>query len=105
MRAVLAAVVIVSSSVALPGAADARKGIRSGHTYGAHTRYYQPRSYYYGQPGYDRQPGYAYRQPNAYSSEQAACEARAQAEDPAGIYAGYPCWARSTFGRGSGGRR
>ena len=32
------------------------------------------------------------------------CE-RARAEDPTGLFAGYPCWAREAFGRGrSGGR-
>ena len=36
-----------------------------------------------------------------------ACEARARHEDPTGRYAGFPCWAREAFGRGTqgGGRR
>jgi hypothetical protein len=28
---------------------------------------------------------------------------RAQNEDPSGQFAAYPCWARETFGRSSGG--
>jgi len=36
--------------------------------------------------------------------EQQVCEERAQAADPTGLYAGYPCWAREAFGRGAGGR-
>jgi hypothetical protein len=114
MRALVAAAVILAGAVALPGASDARKDVRGGPAYGAHHRYYQPRYYgpryyrpRYHQPRYYRpQPGYAYRQPGYYSSEQAECERRARAEDPAGVYAGYPCWARSAFGRsGGGGRR
>jgi hypothetical protein len=31
---------------------------------------------------------------------ESECERRARAEDPTGLYAGYPCWARETFGRG-----
>jgi len=27
---------------------------------------------------------------------------RAQNEDPGGQFAGYPCWARESFGRGAG---
>jgi len=36
---------------------------------------------------------------------ESECERRARAEDPAGQYAAYPCWARETFGRGSSGGR
>jgi hypothetical protein len=109
MRALLAASVVLAGAVALPAVSEARKDVRRGPAYGAHQRYDQPRYYrprYY-QPRYYRpQPGYAYRQPGYYSSEQAECERRARAEDPAGVYAGYPCWARSAFGRsGGGGRR
>lgn len=35
---------------------------------------------------------------------ESECERRARAEDPTGLYAGYPCWARETFGRGGSGR-
>jgi hypothetical protein len=38
-------------------------------------------------------------QPRAYTREDVECE-RAQHEDPSGIYAGYPCWAREAFGAG-----
>jgi hypothetical protein len=41
-------------------------------------------------------------QPRAYTREQVECE-RAQHEDPTGLYAAYPCWARETFGRGTRG--
>ena len=115
MRALLAVALIVGGAVVLPVAADARRAVRSVSESGMHPRYYRHHDYrpryrprtYYQQPGYYyRQPGQYERPPSYYSSEQAACEARAQAEDPAGIYAGYPCWARSAFGRGSsGGRR
>lgn len=36
---------------------------------------------------------------------ESECERRARAEDPTGLYAGYPCWARETFGRGQSGGR
>jgi hypothetical protein len=54
-------------------------------------RYYAP-NYYYA-------PKYYYA-PRVDSE----CERRARAEDPTGLYAGYPCWARETFGRGQSGR-
>jgi hypothetical protein len=94
MRTLLAIAVILAGFLALSGPADARKGVR-GHGY--HPRYTQPRYY---QP-----PSSYYAPPRTYSREQAICEENAQAEDPAGVYAGYPCWARSAFGRGSGSRR
>jgi hypothetical protein len=94
MRTLLAIAVILAGALALPGPADARKGVR-GHGHSP-PRYYQPRYY---------QPRSYYAPPRTYSREQAICEENAQAEDPAGVYAGYPCWARSTFGRGSGGGR
>jgi hypothetical protein len=55
------------------------------------------------QPPYSYAPSYP---PPGYSRrEQVECE-RARNEDPAGQFAGYPCWAREIFGRGfnSGGR-
>ena len=59
-----------------------------------------------------RAPGPSYyAPPNAYYapappaiSQRQVCEERAQAADPTGLYAGYPCWAREAFGRGSSGR-
>jgi hypothetical protein len=110
MRALLAAAVILGGAMALPGAADARKDVRGGPAYGAHHRYDQPRHYqprHYQPRRYDPAPGYGYGPPGYYSSEQAECERRARADDPSGLYAGYPCWARSAFGRsgGGGGRR
>jgi hypothetical protein len=45
--------------------------------------------------------GYAYQQPSA----EEVCQERARAEDPTGLYAGYPCWAREAFGRGTQGGR
>ncbi len=47
---------------------------------------------------------------DSYSRQDAVCEANAKHEDPTGVYAGYPCWAREAFGRGTqgggrGGRR
>ena len=50
-------------------------------------------------------PRYYYAPPPHVVRERLVCEERARAEDPAGRYAGYPCWARESFGRGSGGRR
>jgi hypothetical protein len=35
---------------------------------------------------------------------ESECQRRARAEDPTGLYAGYPCWARESFGRGGSGR-
>ncbi|HEY1244045.1 MAG TPA: hypothetical protein VGF29_04355 [Hyphomicrobiaceae bacterium] len=118
MRALLAAAVILGGAVTLTGAADARKDVGGGPAHGAHQRYDQPRYYRprYHQPRYYRPryhqpryyyraPGYAYGQRGYYSSEQAECERRARAEDPSGVYAGYPCWAREAFGRSGGGSR
>jgi hypothetical protein len=89
MRTLLVLALTLVGAMALPGGAEARRAVR-GHAY--HPNYYQPRSYY---------------QPNPYySRERIVCEERAQAEDPTGLYAGYPCWAREAFGRsGGGGRR
>ena len=48
-------------------------------------------------PPADYQNGQYYTSPRA----QAVCEERARHEDPSGVYAGYPCWAREAFGKGS----
>jgi hypothetical protein len=101
MRALLAiALIVLGSAVALPDPADARQRARQAnppaYSYRAPRAYPAPRyrgpRYYYGPPAY-APPPYAYRR------EQSECERRARAEDPSGLYAGYPCWARSTFGR------
>ena len=86
----------LAAAVALSTAAEARK----------QQRYYQPR---YDQPYHYQPRGYYYRQPQprgygGYSWERQICEERAQAADPSGLYAGYPCWAREAFGRTPGGR-
>jgi hypothetical protein len=77
-------------SLAPAGTADARQP----------QRYYQPRHTY--QPHYYQPRGYYYRPPSTYSWEREVCEERAQAADPTGQYAGYPCWAREAFGRTPG---
>jgi hypothetical protein len=102
MRAFLALALIVGAAVAaLPDPADARRSARQAPAY-AQPRYHQPRAYY--RPR-SYAPGYYYAPPPpGISSERLACEERAFAEDPSGLYAGYPCWARSAFGRGSSGR-
>ena len=56
-------------------------------------------------PHYAAQPRYPRQEVRRYSREEVECE-RAQAEDPAGDFAGYPCWARAAAGvpgRGVGG--
>jgi hypothetical protein len=83
----------LTGSLALSDTADAR---RSGY----HHRYGQPR--YYHQPRYYGPSPFYYQAPR-YSRQQ-ICEERAQAEDPTGLYAGYPCWAREAFGRSPGHR-
>lgn len=94
---ILAATLIGSlvGALALVGPAEARKSYR----------YYQPGPYqpYSYQPRY-RPRGYGYQAPRGYSYERQVCEERAQAADPSGLYAGYPCWAREAFGRTPGGR-
>jgi hypothetical protein len=43
-------------------------------------------------------------QPKSYSYRQySVCHERARHEDPTGVYAGYPCWAREALGRGTQG--
>jgi hypothetical protein len=100
MRAFLALALMAGAAVmALPDPADARKSVRKAPAY-AQPRYYQPRAYYRPRSYYG--PGYSYGPPPPrISSERLACEERAWADDPTGLYAGYPCWARSAFGRGS----
>jgi hypothetical protein len=76
MRALLTIVVCVGSILSLNSPADAaRKSKRSA------------------------QPPYYFVPPSSNLREQALCEERAQNLDPAGRYAGYPCWARETFSR------
>jgi len=43
-------------------------------------------------------------QPRTYSRQEVECE-RAQYKDPAGYYAGYPCWAREALGSDGGNDR
>ena len=45
------------------------------------------------------QPPYYYAPPPSELRELSVCEDRAQNADPAGRYAGYPCWAREIFSR------
>jgi hypothetical protein len=81
MRALLLIAIVTAGVFALSPAADAAR------------KYYQRSGdrhlYSYGYSGYPR-----------YSREQVECE-RARHEDPSGVYAGYPCWAREAFGSGS----
>jgi hypothetical protein len=39
----------------------------------------------------------------SYRSRDSVCQERARAEDPTGVYASFPCWAREAFGRGTQG--
>jgi hypothetical protein len=75
MRTLLATTVVIGSIFALSPTADARKAKRN------------------------VQPQYYYAPPADYRRQQVECE-RARNEDPAGHFAGYPCWAREIFGRG-----
>jgi len=45
------------------------------------------------------------KRPQRYYSYRrySVCEERARHEDPTGLYAGYPCWAREALGRGTHG--
>jgi hypothetical protein len=79
MRMLLAVAIVLSGTIALSQAADARKYRRSGERY---------------------DPYYSYNAYPRFSRQQVECE-RARHEDPAGVYRGYPCWAREAFGRGS----
>ena len=81
MRTLLAVAIVVGGMIALSQAADAaRKYKRSAD-----------RSYSYGYSAYPR-----------FSRQEIECE-RAWHEDPSGRFAGFPCWAREAFGRGSNG--
>jgi hypothetical protein len=86
MRTLLATLIAFGGILALTSTADAARNARRG-----------PGPYYYYAP-----PTY-YAPPRAFSERQ-VCEERAQAADPSGQYAGYPCWAREAFGRGGSGR-
>jgi hypothetical protein len=83
MPALHAFAIAVGGILALkPAAADtARKYQRSGER--------QHYSYGYAPSPYSR-----------FTREQVECE-RARHEDPSGVYAGYPCWAREALGAGS----
>jgi hypothetical protein len=78
MRTLLV-IVIILAGMSAPEAAPYRS--KAKRYYHAPRYYYAPRHYY--------APG-----------AESECERRARAEDPTGLYAGYPCWARETFGRG-----
>jgi len=97
MRTLLATLIVLGGFLAATSAADAARAYRRAPAYGPGPSYgYAPRNNYYG-------PRNSYGGPPAISQQQ-VCEERAQAADPTGLYAGYPCWAREAFGRGSGGR-
>jgi hypothetical protein len=85
MRALLAPLLSCSCILALTSTADAARRSPRGPGY-----YYAPPSYY--------------APPPSVLNERLVCEERAQAADPSGQYAGYPCWAREAFGRGGSGR-
>jgi hypothetical protein len=72
MRAFLAIVISIGGMLS---AADARESKRSA-----------------AQPYYNARP-------SSDPRERSVCEGRAQNADPAGRYAGYPCWAREPFSR------
>lgn len=80
MPTLLAALTFMGSIFAAHSAADAAR--RSKRV--PELRYYQP------------------VHPPPDVRERLLCEERAQNEDPAGQFKGYPCWAREIFGRGSG---
>ena len=84
MRALLAFAIVTGGVLALSpavGADTVRKYQRSGER--------EQASY-----------GYAYSPYSRFTREQVECE-RARHEDPSGVYAGYPCWAREALGAGS----
>jgi hypothetical protein len=86
MRTLLAVAIVLGGTVALTQVADAARKYR---------RSAERSDSYYSYNAYPR-----------YSREQIECE-RAWHEDPSGRFAGFPCWAREAFGRGtnSGGTR
>jgi hypothetical protein len=76
MRTLLAVVVFSAGlSVWQPDASAARKTYRGAYGY------------------------YPTARLRSYPRRNAACE-RARADDPTGVFRGYPCWARSAFGQG-----
>lgn len=76
MRTLIAVLLFVGAASASSSSADAaRKSMRSGY-------------FPYAAPSYKTRRA------------QAACQARARADDPNGLFAGFPCWARSAFGQG-----
>jgi hypothetical protein len=88
MRTLLSIAIFVGGIFALNSAADA-------------ARYYKRGA---------KAPAYGYSYGYPYPGGNAVCEANARHEDPSGVFAGYPCWAREAFGRGTqgggrGGRR
>jgi hypothetical protein len=82
MRTVLAIALATGGFLALHGPADSADAAKK--------RSAKPRTYT------------AAVQRRTYSREEIECE-RAQHEDPSGIYAGYPCWAREALGSGRNG--
>jgi hypothetical protein len=89
MRTVLAIAVFAGAAFAPASSAEAARKVKRGAKppyYATQPRYYAPRRYY-------------------APSARSVCEERARNEDPSGQFAGYPCWAREIFGRGSGGGR
>jgi len=90
MRLFLAALIALGGLAALPDHADARKKPRAPYAY----RDYGPppayRNYRRAPPPY----GYRYRQTEDPNSSVCI---EAEALDPGGNYAGYPCWARRAF--------
>jgi hypothetical protein len=92
MRTLLATLIAVSGFLAASAVTSTADAARKHRRDPGPSHYYAPPNPYYARP------------PPAVS-ERLACEERAQAADPAGLYAGYPCWAREAFGRGSSGGR
>ncbi len=92
MRTLLATLIALGSVLALTSSADAARKYRRGPGPSLGP------SYYYAPPSYNAPQSSALR-------DRIVCEERAQAADPSGQFAGYPCWARETFGRGQQGGR
>lgn len=91
MRTLLAVLIALSSVLAVSGTTSSADAARK----------YRPTP----GPAYNYAPPSYYAPPPAALREQQVCEERAQAADPSGLYAGYPCWAREAFGRGGSGGR
>lgn len=77
MRTLLAIVIFAGGIFALNSPADAARKYKGGAKSPPHHSYYR--------------------------GGHSACEERARHEDPTGRYAGFPCWAREAFGRGTQG--